>query len=78
MTKGEATKWVEAKLKKATTEENYSTFKDFSAEFKAMFFPNNIEQTAIKQISTLKQTSSVAAYVSLFHTIIADTNITNE
>jgi len=78
MTKGEAAKWAEAKLKKATADKNYGTFKDFTTEFKAMFFPKNIEQTAIKRISTLKQTGSVAAYVSLFHTIITNTNITDE
>jgi hypothetical protein len=78
MTKGEAAKWAEAKLKKACADESYGTYLDFIKEFKATFFPKNMEQTAIRRISTLKQTGSVAAYVSLFRTIIADTNITDE
>jgi hypothetical protein len=43
-----------------------------------MFFPKNIKQTSIRQISTLKQMGSVAAYISLFQTIIADTSISNK
>jgi hypothetical protein len=78
MTKGEAAKWAEAKLKKATAEKSYGTFEDFAKALKANFFPKNLEQTAIKRISTLKQTGSVAAYVSLFRTIIADTSIVDE
>jgi hypothetical protein len=78
MTKGEAAKWAEAKLKKATADKTYGTFKDFAKALKANFFPKNLEQTAIKWISTLKQTGSVAAYVSLFRTIIADTTIEDE
>jgi hypothetical protein len=48
MTKGEAAKWAEAKLKKAVTENTYGTFKDFATDLKVMFFPKNIEQTAIR------------------------------
>jgi hypothetical protein len=48
MTKGEAAKWAEAKLKKACADETYGTYLDFIKEFKATFFPKNMEQTAIR------------------------------
>jgi hypothetical protein len=78
MTKGEAAKWAEGHLKGAIENDAYGTFKDLSANFKALFYPKNVEQTAIRRISTLRQTGSVAAYASLFRTILADTGVTED
>jgi hypothetical protein len=78
MTKGEAAKWAEGHLKAAVAASNYGTFKELSEKFQATFYPKNVAQTAIRRISTLRQTTSVAAYASLFCTILADTGITEE
>ncbi|KIK38080.1 hypothetical protein CY34DRAFT_91600 [Suillus luteus UH-Slu-Lm8-n1] len=78
MMKGEAAKWAEGHLKTAIAAGTYGTFATLTTNFKAMFFPKNVAQTAICRISSLRQTGSVAAYASLFRTILADTGITEE
>ena len=78
MTKGEATKWAEGHLKKAETAQTYGTYAAFVLEFKGTFFPKNIADTAIRRLSTLKQTGSIPAYASIFRTILMDTEIEEE
>jgi hypothetical protein len=78
MTKGEATKWAEGHLKTAVASGDYRTFETLSSQFKNLFYPKNVEQTTVRRISSLRQTGSIAAYASLFRTILADTGVTEE
>jgi hypothetical protein len=78
MMKGEAAKWAEGHLKMAMIAGNYRTYTDLAKGFKTTLYPKNVEQMAICRMSSLRQTSSVAAYVSLFCTILADTGIEEE
>ena len=56
----------------------FGKYNDLIEMIKLVFFPKNVAEMAIKRISSLKQTGSVAAYASLFQTIVADTGITEQ
>jgi len=86
MTKGQAAKWAEGHLKTRhpfslngeMVDSRFGKYNDLIEMIKLVFFPKNVAEMAIKRISSLKQTGSVAAYASLFQTIVADTGITEQ
>ena len=86
MTKGQAAKWAEGHLKTRhpyrqggeTIDSRFRRYVDLIETIKLVFYPKNAAETAIKRISSLKQTGSIAAYASLFQTIVADTGITEQ
>ncbi|KAG2075327.1 hypothetical protein BDR04DRAFT_1114907 [Suillus decipiens] len=54
MMKGEAAKWAKGHLKAAISTREFREFDKLISMFKGTFFPKNLEQTAIRRISTLK------------------------